>query len=201
MDKTIALQYFTDYIWPFCYLGTVRIDRLKEDYDIQVEYIHFPLHPEIPIEGISLADYFSGRGFDIDSMNKSLKKQMEGVGLEYGVVTMIYNTRYAQELAAWAKTMETTGNIHMQLYRAYFIDNSNLSNPDLLVSIAQDVGLSGEMAREVIEKRTFKEMVDKDWQLSREKGITAVPTFITGNKRVVGFQSYEMIERQLMEFR
>jgi len=50
----------------------------------------------------------------------------------------------------------------------------------------------------VLEKRTFKEAVDADWNLSRQYGITGVPTFVVGTRGVVGAQPYEVLE-QLVE--
>ncbi|HEY7250811.1 MAG TPA: DsbA family protein, partial [Methylomirabilota bacterium] len=49
-------------------------------------------------------------------------------------------------------------------------------------------------ARQVIEQRTFKDAVDADWKLSREYGITGVPTFVAGRYGVVGAQPYEALE-------
>ena len=61
MAKSITLEVFTDYVCPWCYLGDNRVKQLKRDYDIKIEFVHFPLHPETPSEGKSLADLF-GRG-------------------------------------------------------------------------------------------------------------------------------------------
>ncbi len=55
-------------------------------------------------------------------------------------------------------------------------------------------GLPREEAEAVLVKRTFKADVDEDWSLSRKNGITAVPTFIMNKDRLVGTQTYEMLE-------
>ena len=47
----------------------------------------------------------------------------------------------------------------------------------------------------MVEKRTFKEAVDADWRLSRQYGITGVPTFVAGRRSVVGAQPYEALEQ------
>ena len=52
-----------------------------------------------------------------------------------------------------------------------------------------------DRAREVLEKRTFKDAVDEDWKLSRQYGITGVPTFVVGRHGVVGAQPYEALEQ------
>jgi predicted DsbA family dithiol-disulfide isomerase len=56
------------------------------------------------------------------------------------------------------------------------------------------LGLSVDGAREVLEKRTFEAAVDADWALSRQYGITGVPTFVVGHYGVVGAQPYEALE-------
>ena len=50
----------------------------------------------------------------------------------------------------------------------------------------------------MLEKRTFRDAVDADWKLSRQYGITGVPTFVVGRYGVVGAQPYEALE-QLVE--
>jgi predicted DsbA family dithiol-disulfide isomerase len=59
----------------------------------------------------------------------------------------------------------------------------------------QQRGLSVDGAREVLEKRTFKDAVDADWKLARQYGITGVPTFVVGRHGVVGAQPYEVLEQ------
>ena len=49
-------------------------------------------------------------------------------------------------------------------------------------------GILAVARREVIEKRTFKAAVDEDWKLSRQIGVTGVPTFVAGRYGVVGAQ-------------
>jgi predicted DsbA family dithiol-disulfide isomerase len=65
----------------------------------------------------------------------------------------------------------------------------------VLLEVAGKVGLPVDAAREVIGKRTFKAAVDADWKLSREYGITGVPTFVVGRYGVVGAQPYEALTR------
>jgi len=47
----------------------------------------------------------------------------------------------------------------------------------------------------VLEQRSFKEAIDRDWELSRRYGITGVPTFVAGRHGVVGAQPYEVLEQ------
>ncbi len=159
-----------------------------------VEWVHFPLHPETPAEGRALADLFAGRSLDLRSMHAQMKARMTAEGLPYGERTMTYNSRLAQELGKWADTQPGGEAIHDALFRAYFVEALDISQPAVLLDIAERAGLSRDGAREVLEQRTFKAAIDEDWALSRQYGITGVPTFVAGRFGVVGAQPYEALE-------
>jgi predicted DsbA family dithiol-disulfide isomerase len=173
----------------------VRIEKLKAEHHVKVEWVHFPLHPDTPTEGRALADLFAGRNVDRKAMHAQMKARMDAEGLPYGERTMTYNSRLAQELGKWADTQPGGEAIHDALFRAYFVEARDISQPAVLLEIAQQVGLSVDAARKVLEKRTFKNAVDEDWKLSREYGITGVPTFVAGGRGVVGAQPYEALEQ------
>jgi predicted DsbA family dithiol-disulfide isomerase len=162
---------------------------------VKVELVHFPLHPETPPEGKSLAELFAGRGYDIPKMQAQMRARMAAEGLPYGERTMTYNSRLAQELGKWADTQPGGEAIHDALFRAYFVDTRNIGDPDVLVQIAETVGLDGAKAREVLDTRGFKAAVDADWRKSHEYGVTGVPTFVARGRGVVGAQPYEVLEQ------
>ena len=163
--------------------------------------MHFPLHPDTPAAGRSLADLFKGRGYDIETMRAQMRARMAAEGLPYGNRSMTYNSRLAQELGAWADGQPGGEAIHDALFRAYFVDARDISDPAVLVEIATSVGLPAEAAREVIEKRTHKAMIDADWEKSHEYGVTGVPTFVIGRNGVVGAQPYEALEQLVAQAR
>jgi predicted DsbA family dithiol-disulfide isomerase len=175
----------------------VRIERLRKEHGVQVKFVHFPLHPDTPQEGKSLAELFAGRGYDMNKMQAQMRARMEAEGLPYGQRSMTYNSRLAQELGKWAESQPGGEAIHDALFRAYFVDGRNIGDVEELVKIAESVGLPGDKAREVLEKRTYKAVVDADWEKSRHYGVTGVPTFVVGDRGVVGAQPYEALEQLL----
>ena len=163
---------------------------------MKVEWVHFPLHPETPVEGgRSLADLFAGRNLDLKSVHAQMKARMDAEGLPYGERTHTYNSRLAQELGKWADTQPGGEALHDALFRAYFVEARDISQPSVLLQIAERVGLPVDEARRVLQDRTFKAAVDADWALSRRYGVTGVPTFVAGRRGVVGAQPYEMLEQ------
>jgi predicted DsbA family dithiol-disulfide isomerase len=177
----------------------VRIERLRQAYEIRLQWRFFPLHPETPAEGQSLEDLFAGRGFDLEQMHRQMQARMEAEGLEYGSRTHTYNSRLAQELAKWADEIGGFEAIHGALYRAYFVDARDISNPEVLADVAASVGLPVDEAVRVLEDRRYRGAVDEDWALARRYGITGVPTFVCEGRGVVGAQPYEVLERLVQD--
>ena len=168
---------------------------------MEVRWVHFPLHPETPAEGRSLKDLFAGRNYDVEARQREMRSRMAAEGLPYGNRTMTYNSRLAQELGKWADTQPGGESIHDALFKAYFVDGRNIGDKEELIRIAESAGLDAAKAREVLEKRTFKDAVDQDWAKSRAYGITGVPTFVAGGYGVVGAQPYEALAQFVEQVR
>ena len=156
--------------------------------------MHFPLHPETPPDGRLLEDMFAGSGMDIEAMNARLQRSADAEGLPYRARTHTYNSRLAQELGCWAETQPGGEAIHDVLFKAYFANGQNIGDIGILVALAESIGYSPVLAREVLEQRRFRDRVDADWARSRTQGVTGVPTFAVGGQKLVGAHPYEALE-------
>ena len=193
MSDRIQFEVFSDYVCPWCYLGSARVARLLEDWDIDVRIVHYPLHLETPEEGQSLERLFAGRNVDVEQMQTRMAETMRAEGLEYGDRTMTYNSHRAQQLASWAVGQDGGHAIHPALFSAYFVEDINLAKIDNLVDIATGIGLNGDRAREIIRSRRYREAVSADWNRCRELGVTGMPTYRIGDREAVGAQPYEVL--------
>ena len=140
-----------------------------------------------------MAEVYAGRNVDPEAIYARMKGLMDAEGLPYGRRTHTYNSRLAQELGKWADTQPGGEAIHDALYHAYFVEARNIGDPEILLEIAQSVGLRAEEARAVLAERRFKEAVDADWAKSHAYGVTGVPTFVAARHGVVGAQPYEVL--------
>ncbi len=172
----------------------MRTDRLRKNYEIDIRWRVFPLHPETPREGLSLAELFRGRSVDMPQQMLRLKKVARELGLPWSDREMTYNSRLAQELGKWAEEKGRGDEFHMAVYKAYFVDLRNIGDARELIRISRSAGLAGDDAEDVLESGVCKEAVDSDWALSRELGVTAVPTYLIGRDAVVGAHPYEVLE-------
>jgi predicted DsbA family dithiol-disulfide isomerase len=159
--------------------------------------VPFPLHPETPPEGLTLATFFRGRSVDLEAMRARMAGLMAAEGLPYAPGDRLVNTRLAQELARWADD-HGGGAIHDALFRAYFVGGADLADPEVLVGVAAAVGLDPAAARAALAERSLRATVDADWARARALGLDGVPAFVVGERGVIGAQPYAVLEQLVL---
>jgi predicted DsbA family dithiol-disulfide isomerase len=133
---------------------------------------------------------------EVIARNQRMKVNMDREGLPYNTERNVsYNSRLAQELSKWAESKGKGDEIHLALFRAYFVQVKNIGKVESLVEIAKGVGLPADEATDVLLSRSFKDAVDNDWRRCAAVGVNAVPTFLAGRYLMVGAQPYEEMER------
>jgi predicted DsbA family dithiol-disulfide isomerase len=142
---------------------------------------------------------FAGRPMDIQGIMQHMRRTAQDLGLPFEEHDRLYNTRLAQELGLWAESRGKGEPFHNAVFRAYFAGGKNIGEISLLAELAASVGLPGKEAEEVLIKRAFKTAVDEDWAVSQALQVTAVPTLIINQSRLVGAQSYETMQGLMEE--
>jgi predicted DsbA family dithiol-disulfide isomerase len=166
---------------------------------LDVELVHFPLHPETPDEGRALAELFGTSEEKIRSGQKRMAELAAAERLPWGERLMTYNSRLAQELGIWADRQGEADVLHDALYRAYFVDGHNISQHDVLLNVVQRVGLDREAAAEVLKTRSCRAAVEADWLRALHAGVRAVPTFACGNRAIEGAVAYDVLRQLVMD--
>jgi len=167
-----------------------------------VKWRAFPLNPGIPEQGMTLDALFKKKGVPVspDKAVAELQATAARFGLPMGARTMVYDSRLAQELGLWAETRGRGREFHNEAFRTYFVRGENIAEKTVLLGMAEAAGLDRQDAEAVIDDRLFSDAVDRDWELSRGKGVQAAPTFFMGLDRLVGAQSYEILERMVLKY-
>ena len=145
---------------------------MEEQYDVTIKHTYYPLHPEIPEEGLGFAEFFNRMGMNGDMIKNRLKIQLEAAGLPAGDIDLLCNTRMAQELAKWAETEHPDSNLPKRLFTAYFGDGANISDVETLVAIAVD------------EEDTAETILSKAAEASHQKRLWLV--FSMHNSTIAG---------------
>jgi predicted DsbA family dithiol-disulfide isomerase len=127
-----------------------------------------------------------------------LRQVADELQLPFGERTMTFNSRLAQELGKWAEDQGRGDAFHQAVFLAYFQHGENIALKPVLLQICQAAGLDAAAARIVLDERSYREAVDRDWHRSRQMDITAVPTFVINGRQLVGAQSYTELESMVL---
>lgn len=172
----------------------MRIEQLRREFDLEIRWTVFPLHPETGDEGRELADLFAGR-MDVPRAMAELQALAQELGLPFGLRTHTYNSRLAQELGKWAELQGRGDDFRAAVYHAYFAEGRNIARKEVLLDICKTLDLPLPEARKVLEERLFSSVVDDDWQRAGLFGVSSVPTHVYRQQALVGFQDYAVFKR------
>ena len=198
--NNFKLEVFTDYVCPWCYLGDARVKNLKKAYEIDIELIHFPLHPDTPVEGRKLLDLFRSTQDDIDKKNQNMSALMKKEGLPFNDRVYTFNSRLAQEIGVWAEKLDHSTSIHDNFFEAYFVHGLNIGLENVILEIVDKSGLDTDEAKKIIQNRLFSDEIDQHWKKSRNYCVTGVPTYVYNNQSIVGAQPLENLSEFLDYF-
>ena len=163
---------------------------MQREYDVQVEWRSFLLRPDTPPEGRPFP-YPKDR---YEEMSRPLKQMAAEVGLPIVDHEWIPNSRLALEASEFARGQGKFDAFHHAVFHAYFAEDRNIGDVDVLRDLARDVGLDDDALAVALNDGRYRAAVDDDYQLAQRIGFSGVPAFIIGNRGVVGAQPYEVFE-------
>lgn len=188
----LRLTAVADYICPWCYVGFTRIEALRSDYDIDFEACAYELRPGIPPEGISRTEASKGRVYPPGYVENLIATARDS-GIDMKRPPLIPNTRLAHEATEFAKEHNKLWEIHRALFAAYFEQELDLGNIDVLCTVASTAGLDADALRVALTTHQHAAEVQRQLGWSRAIGVTGVPTVIfDGRFSLVGAQDHDV---------
>lgn len=83
------------------------------------------------------------------------------------------------------------------LYRAYFVDDVNISDPENTVWVAEKFGLDAEAVRAAISDPAIKERLKDETQTALERGIFGSPFIVVDGEPFWGADRLDQVDRWL----
>lgn len=194
-DKPLLkVTVFSDYICPFCYIGDLRLDRLREHYDLRVNWCAIEIHPKTPSEGQPI----EALGYDRDrwqSMMESLNDMAAAEGVTLKEHAFTTNSRSSLLLAEAAKPLgkDIFYRVHRSLFEAFFVDGLNIGDQGILKTLAQDAGMSDSQITAAWDEGDASKKLDQYRKAALELNVSATPTFFIGEQRLDGAVPYEQL--------
>ena len=183
----LKVTVFSDYICPFCYVGHHRLMRLRDEYDLKINWCFIEIHPETSAEGEPVAslDYPS------EQWNQ-LMQNLEAVAKEEGIAmaehTFTTNSKDALLLSEAAKEQgrEKFSDLHEKLFAAFFVDSRNIGDRSILRELAADSGIDNEAIESAWQDEKYQQRILSNYHAARQHEIQGVPSFIFGERKLTG---------------
>jgi predicted DsbA family dithiol-disulfide isomerase len=188
---------FSDYICPFCYVGDVRLDRLREDYDLRINWCFLEIHPETPAEGMdsSCLGYSDPKW---QQMMDNLSRLAQEEGISFCPQTFTTNSRKALLLAEAAKEdgADVFYALHRRLFEAYFTNGHNIADEVVLERLARESGVSDVVLARAWSDEKYAKRLEDYLAAARELSVTATPTiFFSEQQRIDGALPLDVFKR------
>lgn len=204
----LRIDIVSDVVCPWCAIGYKQLERaiglMGEKIDVGVRWHPFQLAPYLPDDGQSIADYGRERYGATPEQSAANRNRIKDAGAPLGLEfnyssnSRIYNTRKAHKLLAWAGETGGQTALKLALFHAYFTDQRNISDTDVLLAIVGEAGLDRQAAEEALNDQRYDEIVDAELRHWDMQNITGVPAFIVnGQYMIPGAQDAETFVRVL----
>ncbi|MBX9711165.1 MAG: DsbA family oxidoreductase [Xanthobacteraceae bacterium] len=189
----LQIDVVSDVVCPWCYIGKHRLERalaLVSDVPLEVHWRPYFLNPWVPREGISREDYLTTKFGSVDAYQGIAGRVVQAAkeeGLQYNNerVKRQPNTIDCHRLIHWADAIGKAAAMKQKLMELYFRDGGDLTDINVLVQAAADVGLNADEVRKRLATDEDVDFITAQAQDASAKGISGVPTFILGNKYAI----------------
>ena len=189
---------YSDYICPFCYIGYYRIEQLKKEYNLDVEWRPFEIHPETPKGGALAEDLPFPKGY-LEMAFANVKRLANEDGLELKFSGKLPNSRLALYISEFARKKGMFEEFHRLVLEAYWLEGKDIGDTSLLFNLAESVGLDKEEINEYLKSDEPFEVVKQSLKEVRSYGINGVPAFVIENRLIYGAQPYKVFKEVINE--
>lgn len=192
----LKIKVYSDYVCPYCLLAKKPLDEAIEGKDVEVEWMPYELRPypneTLKPEGNYLKTVWR------DSVYPTAERL--GIPMVLPRVSPQPYTHLAFEGYQFAKEQGKAKEYNERILKAFFQEEQNIGDIEVLAKLAGEVGLDQQEYRKALEERRY-EMAHKRalHHAYNEANISAVPTFIIGNRMLRGMHSKETFEQVIKE--
>ncbi len=208
MPTPLRIDFVSDIACPWCAVGLHALERalaeLQGEVVAEIHFQPFELNPQLGPEGedadAHLAKKYGLAPAQLEQNRAVLRQRGAELGFVFNRRERIVNTFDAHRLLHWAAVEGRQRELKHALLRAYFTEGQDVSRAEVLVAVAQSVGLDAARAQAILASDEFAEAVRTQEDFFQTRGIQAVPSVIVNQRHLIqGGQPPEVFERALRE--
>ena len=138
---SLKIKVYSDYVCPFCFLGKDQFDKAMEGKDVEVEWMPYELRPRPSeqIDPINDQEKLAGWEHYIIPRTKAW-----GVDMKLPSISPHPYTDLAHQGFHYAKEFGKGKAYNDRVYKAFYQEDQNIGDVEVLTRLAAEVGLEKE---------------------------------------------------------
>ena len=191
------IDFYFDFSSPYGYLGAQKIEALAAKHGRTVDW-----HPVLlgaifkqtggaPLTTLPIKGDYSKRDFE---------RSARFHGLEYRPPSKFpIATQAPARIVLWLKARDPAlaSRVVKALYRAYFVDDVDISDADRAAAVAATQGIDAEAARAAVDDPAVKDELKIEVGKALLRGVFGSPFVIVDGEPFWGVDRFEQLERWL----
>ena len=191
------IDFYFDFSSPYGYFASTKIDALGAKYGREVVWRPFLLGAAMKITGGVPLPNVPLKG---DYAKRDFARSAKYYGVEYKLPTVFPISSQAPARAFYwlnRKDPKRAKALVAALYRAYFVDDVNISNPEDTIAVCAKFGLAADEVRAAINDPEIKELVKAEVDKAVARGAFGSPYIVVDGEAFWGADRLEQIEKWL----
>ena len=205
-QKTVIIDILFDPICPWCFIGKRRLDeaiRQRPDINVKRRWRPFLLNPAMPNEGLDRTAYLV-RKFGSEERVRRVYGAIEEAGLSVEIdfafdrIKQTPNTVDAHRVVRFSSQSQKADITAEMLFNRYFIDGDDIGDHDVLLNIAEQLGLDIIALARYLESEQDVDLIYDENARAHRMGINGVPSYLFNENMVIsGAQEPPVFARML----
>ena len=208
----VQIDIVSDVVCPWCIVGFRQLDLALKEQNVlaNLRWHPFELNPNMPPEGQNLREHIAEKYGSTPAQSQQARDHLTQLGDELGFRfnfdddSRIMNTFAAHQLLGWAEAQGRQHPLKMALFEAYFTNQQDVSQSEVLLDAAQAAGLDRDAAQAALTSGDHIAPVREKQQFWTSRGVSGVPSMVFAGKYLVtgaqGAETYsDLLQRCLTE--
>lgn len=194
---TTPIDFYFDFSSPYGYIASEKIDALAARYNRTVNWHPILLGAVFKVTQSMPVVQLPGKG-DYYKHDFARSARYLGVPFKYPSVFPIA-TQNAARLFLWlnGQNQDVARQFAHACFRAFFVDDKNISELPQLVDVASRFGLDTAAVTQVVNEQAVKDLLRKETDTAIARGVIGSPFFIVDNETFWGADRLPQLERWL----
>ena len=193
----LPLDFYFDFSSPYGYLAAMKIDELAARHGRAVRWRPVLLGAVFKVTGGKPLPSLPLKG---DYAKIDMPRSARFLGLAYRQPSKFPIASQAPARAVyWLDAHDEAGAraLSKALYRAYFVDDRDISSPAVTAEIAATLGHAPDAVLAAINEPSIKERVRSETDAAIQRGVFGSPYIVIDGEPFWGVDRFDQIERWL----